>query len=83
MRLSRDWAISEAHYKNEVEVGEALAEAIQSGLVKREELFITTKLWNSDHGHVIEACQDSLKKLQLEYLDMYLIHFPVASRHTG
>ncbi|RWR92273.1 NADP-dependent D-sorbitol-6-phosphate dehydrogenase-like protein [Cinnamomum micranthum f. kanehirae] len=72
-----------AHYKNEVEVGEALAEAIHSGLVKREELFITTKLWNSDHGHVIEACQDSLKKLQLDYLDLYLIHFPVSSRHTG
>ncbi|KAL6010330.1 NADP-dependent D-sorbitol-6-phosphate dehydrogenase [Asimina triloba] len=70
-------------YKNEAEVGEALAEAFQTGLVKREELFITTKLWNSDHGHVIEACKDSLKKLQLEYLDLYLIHFPIATRHTG
>ncbi|KAK9942784.1 hypothetical protein M0R45_008432 [Rubus argutus] len=72
-----------AHYKNEVEVGNALAEAFRTGLVKREEVFITSKLWNSDHGHVVEACKDSLKKLQLDYLDLYLIHFPIASTHTG
>ncbi|XP_021889325.1 NADP-dependent D-sorbitol-6-phosphate dehydrogenase-like [Carica papaya] len=72
-----------ADYKNEAEVGEALAEAFKSGLVKRDDLFITTKLWNSDHGHVAEACKDSLKKLQLDYLDLYLVHFPVATRHTG
>ncbi|CAO2033860.1 unnamed protein product [Urochloa humidicola] len=71
-----------AKYQNEAEVGDALAEAFQTGLVKREDLFITTKLWNSDHGHVIEACKDSLKKLKLDYLDLYLIHFPVATRHT-
>ncbi|KZV53454.1 aldo-keto reductase [Dorcoceras hygrometricum] len=61
-----------ADYKNEAEVGDALAEAFNEGL-----------LWNSDHGHVIEACRDSLKKLRLEYLDLYLVHFPVATRHTG
>ncbi|KAK1296916.1 NADP-dependent D-sorbitol-6-phosphate dehydrogenase [Acorus calamus] len=88
-----------ADYKNEAEVGEALAEVIQTGLVKRDDLFITTKasqfipnarqstycsqLWNSDHGHVLEACKDSLKKLKLDYLDLYLVHFPVATRHTG
>jgi aldehyde reductase len=72
-----------ADYKNESEVGEALKEAFDTGLVKREDLFITTKLWNSDHGHVVEACKDSLKKLQLDYLDLYLVHFPVATRHTG
>ncbi|KAI4300085.1 hypothetical protein L6164_033501 [Bauhinia variegata] len=72
-----------ADYQNEAEVGEALAEAFSTGLVKREELFITTKLWNSDHGHVVEACKDSLKKLQLDYLDLYLVHFPIATRHTG
>ncbi|KAH9322202.1 hypothetical protein KI387_016841, partial [Taxus chinensis] len=70
-------------YKNEKEVGQALAEAFQQGLVKRNDIFITTKLWNSDHGHVLEACKDSLKNLQLEYLDLYLVHFPVATRHTG
>ncbi|XP_051133833.1 NADP-dependent D-sorbitol-6-phosphate dehydrogenase-like [Andrographis paniculata] len=72
-----------ADYKNEAEVGDALKEVIQAGLVKREDLFITTKLWNSDHGHVVEACKDSLKKLRLDYLDLYLVHFPVATRHTG
>ncbi|KAL0334624.1 UNVERIFIED_CONTAM: NADP-dependent D-sorbitol-6-phosphate dehydrogenase [Sesamum radiatum] len=69
-----------ADYKNEEEVGEALAEVFQAGLVKREDLFITTK---ADHGHVVEACKDSLKKLRLGYLDLYLVHFPVATRHTG
>ncbi|TQD82745.1 hypothetical protein C1H46_031714 [Malus baccata] len=80
-----------ADYKNEPEVGEALAEAFSTGLVKREDLFITTKasvfsikiLWNLDHGHVVEACKDSLKKLRLDYLDLYLVHFPVATKHTG
>ncbi|CAM8899283.1 unnamed protein product [Rhodiola kirilowii] len=72
-----------ADYKNEEEVGSALAEAFETGLVKREDLFITTKLWNSDHGHVVEACKDSLKKLRLDYLDLYLVHFPVATKHTG
>ncbi|KAE8008623.1 hypothetical protein FH972_005118 [Carpinus fangiana] len=69
-----------ADYKNEAEVGEVLAEAFQTGLVKREDLFITTK---ANHGHVVEACKDSLKKLRLDYLDLYLIHFPVATKHTG
>lgn len=72
-----------ADYKNEKEVGQALAEAMRQGLVKRSDLFITTKLWNSDHGHVREACEDSLKNLQLDYLDLYLVHFPIATRHTG
>ncbi|KAF3336157.1 NADP-dependent D-sorbitol-6-phosphate dehydrogenase-like protein [Carex littledalei] len=72
-----------ADYQNEAEVGEAFEEAFKSGLVKREDLFITTKLWNSDHGHVLEACKDSLKKLRLDYLDLYLVHFPIATRHTG
>ncbi|PQM39531.1 NADP-dependent sorbitol-6-phosphate dehydrogenase [Prunus yedoensis var. nudiflora] len=72
-----------AHYKTEVDVGNAIAEAIQSGLVKREELFITSKVWNSDHGHVVEACKNSLKKLQLDYLDLYLVHYPLATKHNG
>ncbi|WCJ24299.1 NAD(P)-linked oxidoreductase superfamily protein [Euphorbia peplus] len=72
-----------ADYKNEEQVGEALAEAIQTGIVKREDLFITTKLWNSDHGHVVEACKSSLKKLKLDYVDLYLVHFPLATKHIG
>ncbi|KAL5080326.1 hypothetical protein RYX36_008747 [Vicia faba] len=72
-----------ADYKNETEVGEAFKEAFDTRFVKREDLFITTKLWNSDHGHVVEASKDSLEKLQLDYLDLYLVHFPVSTRHTG
>ncbi|KAK3195342.1 hypothetical protein Dsin_026652 [Dipteronia sinensis] len=44
-------------------------------------MILCLKLWNSDHGHVIEACKNSLEKLQLEYLDLYLVHFPIASTH--
>lgn len=72
-----------AKYQNEAELGEAIAEAIKQKLVKREDLFITTKVWNSDHSHILEACQDSLNKLRLDYLDLYLIHFPVPTKHTG
>ena len=62
-------------YNNETDVGTALR---KSG-VKREDVFITTKLWNSDHGYEtsIKACEDSLKRLGLKYLDLYLIHWPV------
>ncbi|PIA57208.1 hypothetical protein AQUCO_00600144v1 [Aquilegia coerulea] len=72
-----------AKYQNEAEVGEALAEAFDTGLVKREDIFITIKLWNFDHRHVLEACKDSLKKLQLDYLDLYLVHYPIVTKHTG
>ncbi|TYG74685.1 hypothetical protein ES288_D04G201800v1 [Gossypium darwinii] len=81
--FTKCWMFCAADYKNEAEVGEALCEAIKTGLVTREELFITTKLWNTDHGHVVEACKHSLKKLQLDYLDLYLVHFPISIRHTG
>jgi len=62
-------------YGNESDVGAALR---KSGM-KREDVFITTKLWNSDHGYetALEACDDSLKRLGLKYLDLYLVHWPV------
>lgn len=63
-------------YKNEEEVGRAIAD---SG-IPREELFITTKLWNDDHGNVSDAINLSLKKLGLEYVDLYLIHWPLPTR---
>jgi len=62
-------------YGNEADVGEAVRE---SG-VPREDLFVTTKLWNSDQGYdsTLRAFEDSLKRLGLDYLDLYLVHFPV------
>lgn len=66
-------------YGNEEEIGQAIKEAIDEGLVSREELFITTKLWNDAHAaeDVIPALKDSLQKLQMDYIDLYLIHWPV------
>jgi len=61
---------------NEEAVGRAVQEFVQKGGVTREELFITSKLWDADHEKAAEAINDSLKKLQLEYIDLYLIHSP-------
>lgn len=67
-------------YGNEKEIGNALKDIINSGKVKREELFITTKLWNTCHRPdlVIPACKGSLERLQLDYIDLYLVHWPFA-----
>lgn len=69
-------------YGNEAEVGQGIRRAIQDGLVEREDLWVTSKLWNTYHSpeHVRMACQKSLDDLQLEYLDLYLIHFPLAQK---
>ncbi|KAJ9160195.1 hypothetical protein P3X46_025617 [Hevea brasiliensis] len=72
---------SAALYQSEHPLGEAISDAIQLGLVKsRDELFITSKLWCSDahHDRVLPALHKTLKNLQLDYLDLYLIHFPVS-----
>eukprot|EP00927_Polykrikos_kofoidii_P008930 TRINITY_DN13724_c0_g1_i1.p1 TRINITY_DN13724_c0_g1~~TRINITY_DN13724_c0_g1_i1.p1 ORF type:complete len:321 (+),score=51.37 TRINITY_DN13724_c0_g1_i1:73-1035(+) len=72
-------------YGNEKEIGVALKEAFDTGLVRREELFCVSKLWNSDHDVEVvpQAYQRSCEDLGLDYLDLYLIHFPVAVKHTG
>jgi len=72
-----------AVYGNEEEIGEALAEVFTEGEIFREDVFITSKLWNDSHveEQVRHALEDSLKKLKLDYLDLYLIHWPVAFRN--
>jgi len=67
-------------YRNEREVGEALQAGATAGGIAREEIFVTTKLWNSNHRpeRVEPAFEASLDRLRLRYLDLYLIHTPFA-----
>ena len=67
-------------YGNEAEVGAGLASVVQQGLCRRDDLWVTSKLWNTYHEpkHVRAACERSLRDLRLEVLDLYLVHFPIA-----
>ena len=69
-----------ATYGNEAEVGEAFAKVFSKGKIKRDDIWVTSKLWNNAHRKedVIPALKNTLKDLQLEFLDLYLIHWPVA-----
>ncbi|MGB1907827.1 MAG: aldo/keto reductase [Spongiibacter sp.] len=71
---------SAADYGNEKQVGEGIARAIADGLCSRDELWVTSKLWNTYHRreHVEAACRKSLDDLGLDYFDLYLVHFPIA-----
>jgi diketogulonate reductase-like aldo/keto reductase len=71
---------SAERYRNEKQVGEAIQEVFKEGKIKREDVFIATKLWNSNHRpeRVKPAFEASLNRLQLDYVDLYLIHTPFA-----
>lgn len=68
-------------YGNEKEIGNVIKELIDDGIVTREELWITSKVWNDKHNEVAEACRQSLDDLNLEYLDLYLVHWPFPNHH--
>ena len=67
-------------YANEKEVGGAL-KSIMDGGVPREELWVTSKVWNDKHGEVLASCRQSLADLGLDYLDLYLVHWPFPNSH--
>ena len=68
-----------AMYGNEESVGAA----IRTSGIPRENIFVTTKLWNSDHGNPERALDTSLRKLKTDYIDLYLIHYPVRQRRES
>ncbi len=72
-----------AIYGNEEEVGQGIEDAIAAGDITRDELWVTSKLWNDSHQreHVRPAIEKTLEDLRLDYLDLYLIHWPIAFRH--
>ncbi|AJQ26659.1 aldo/keto reductase [Pelosinus fermentans] len=72
-----------AIYGNEEGVGQGIKEGLQETGIAREDLFVTSKVWNADQGYdsTLEAYQTSLKKLDLDYLDLYLIHWPVKGKY--
>lgn len=75
---------SAADYGNETQAGEGIRRALADGVCTRDELWITSKLWNTFHRpeHVREACEKTLSDLGVDYLDLYLVHFPIALKYV-
>ena len=73
---------SAADYGNEAEAGDGIRRALAAGHCRREDLWVTSKLWNTYHhpDHVRPACERTLRDLGLDYLDLYLVHFPISLR---
>lgn len=71
-----------ADYGNEAEVGDGIRAALAAGLCRRDDLWVTSKLWNTYHRreHVRPAVERTLRDLKLDYLDLYLVHFPIAQK---
>ena len=72
-----------AAYGNEKEIGKVYARAFKEGLVQRQDLTIMTKVWNNMHGQgdVLVACAQSLRDLQIDYADIYMVHWPFPNHH--
>lgn len=83
-RSKEEWLIRCTDYGNEVEAGQGVARAIKDGLVKREQLFIVSKLWNSFHeGDKVEPiCRKQLADWGVDYFDLYIVHFPIALKYV-
>lgn len=71
-----------ACYGNEAEIGEVFKEAFEQNKVKREDLYIMTKVWNDMHRDVEASCRTSIEKLQCGYIDMFFIHWPFPNYHA-
>jgi diketogulonate reductase-like aldo/keto reductase len=73
------------NYENQEEVGKGIKDGLKSTGKKREDLYILSKLWNTQHKQelVVPAIKDTLKELDLQYLDMWLIHWPVSFDAEG
>jgi len=70
-------------YGNEKNIGGALDGIFRSGFLKRKDMWITSKVWNDMHDRVAESCRRSLRDLQIEYLDLYLVHWPIPNFHPA
>ena len=68
-------------YSNEKNIGYVLKEIFKSGFLKREDLWITSKVWNDMHDNVGDSCRKTISDLQTEYLDLYLVHWPFPNYH--
>jgi alcohol dehydrogenase (NADP+) len=68
-------------YGNEKNIGYVFREMFSDGYIKREDLWITSKVWNDKHNDVVESCKQSLRDLQIDYLDLYLVHWPFSNYH--